>query len=537
MKRASALARACSALLLYSCVPAAGPPVREAAPRVPAPAVATRGGVTLLGEEISPAASAAQPASLGSFAAPPPLEREFRGVWVASVSNIDWPSRRGLPAERQKAELLAILDRARDLRLNAVILQVRPAGDALYASSLEPWSEYLTGTMGRAPEPFYDPLAFAVEEAHRRGLELHAWFNPYRARHPSARSASSRDHISRTRPEVVREYGSHLWMDPGERAVQDHSLSVILDVVRRYDIDGVHIDDYFYPYKERDKAGRIIDFPDERSWSRYRAAGGSLSRDDWRRQNVDQFVERLYTEIKREKRSVRFGVSPFGIWRPGYPAQVRGLDAYTELYADARKWLVSGWLDYFAPQLYWPVAQHAQSYPVLLDWWVEQNHHGRHIWPGNFTSRVGPDRARNWPAAELLEQIQLTRHRPGATGNVHFSMRTLMGDPDGLSGQLSAAYREPALVPASPWLGGARPAPPRVTMRTNGEGAVLDIANGPGVAPWLIAIRSRRGSHWTTEILPGRTVSHVLNSRPDAVVVTAIDRLGAESEAFIASAD
>jgi uncharacterized lipoprotein YddW (UPF0748 family) len=525
MKRAPALLRACSALLLYSCVPVANPPAP--APRVPAAvAPATeRGGVTLLGEELAPQAGRAVSRAPASM---PPLEREFRGVWVASVSNIDWPSRRGLPVDRQKAELIAILDRARELRLNAVILQVRPAGDALYASQLEPWSEYLTGTMGRAPEPFYDPLAFAVEEAHRRGLELHAWFNPYRAKHPSARSAASSGHISRTRPELVREYGTHLWMDPGEQAVQDHSLRVILDVVRRYDIDGVHIDDYFYPYKERDRAGRIIDFPDQPSWNRYRAAGGTLSRDDWRRNNVDSFVERLYTEIKREKRWVRFGVSPFGIWRPGYPAQVRGLDAYTELYADARKWLVNGWLDYFAPQLYWPVAQQAQSYPVLLDWWVEQNRHGRHIWPGNFTSRVGPDRARNWTASELLDQIELTRLRPGATGNVHFSMRTLMGDPDGISRRLAAAYQQPAVVPASPWLGGEPPPPPRLSLRSRSAGAVLEISHEHG-KPWLLAVRTRSGVDWSTQVVPGDTRTVVLSRIPDEVVVTAFDRLGAES--------
>jgi uncharacterized lipoprotein YddW (UPF0748 family) len=486
------------------------------------------GAVVLLGEEIGESqapAAAARPLP-SSF---PALEREFRGVWVASVSNIDWPSRRGLPVERQKAELIAILDRAVELRLNAVILQVRPAGDALYASPLEPWSEYLTGTMGQAPAPFYDPLAFAVEEAHRRGLELHAWFNPYRARHPSARSQASPDHLSRTRPELVREYGTHLWMDPGEPAVQDHSIAVIMDVVRRYDIDGVHLDDYFYPYRERDRSGRMIDFPDDRSWARYRASGGTLSRNDWRRDNVDRFVERLYAEIKQEKRWVRFGVSPFGIWRPGHPAQVRGLDAYTELYADARKWLVNGWVDYFAPQLYWPVAQQAQSYPVLLDWWVEQNHHGRHLWPGNFTSRVGPDRARNWPASELLEQVQLTRHRRGATGNVHFSMRALMGNPDGLAAELGRMYREPAVVPASPWLGAAPPPAPRLSVRQNGAGAVLEIST-PQAQPWLLAVRTRSGEGWTTEVVPGHTRSLQLPRFPDEVVVTAFDRLGAESE-------
>lgn len=501
-----------SALVLHACFSS----VRAPAP--PPSAVGDTDGVVLLGEELE-------------VEAPAPIEREFRGVWVASVSNIDWPSRRGLPVERQKAELIAILDRARELKLNAVILQVRPSGDALYASSLEPWSEYLTGAMGQPPVPFYDPLAFAVEEAHARGLELHAWFNPYRARHPSARGAPSADHVSRRRPDLVRTYGTHLWMDPGEQAVQDHSVAVILDVVRRYDVDGVHIDDYFYPYRERDRSGRSIDFPDEPSWRRYRAAGGALARDDWRRDNVDRFVERIYGEIKREKPWVKFGISPFGIWRPGHPSQVRGLDAYTELYADARKWLRNGWVDYFVPQLYWRVDQPAQSYPVLLDWWVEQNVYGRHIWPGNHTNRVGADPQRSWPAGEVTEQIRLTRAREGATGNVHFSMQSLMGDRAGLAGQLTLAYREPALVPASPWLGGAAPSPPALALRAEEGSLRLQILPGAGEAPWLYAVRTRTPTGWTVELVPGTTRSVALAAAAEAAAVSAVSRLGVESAA------
>ncbi len=195
---------------------------------------------------------------------PPSVGREFRGVWVASVDNIDWPSRRGLSTAAAKRELITLLERARAAGLNAVIFQVRPAGDALYASKLEPWSEYLTGRQGVAPKPAWDPLAFAVQEAHARGLELHAWFNPYRARHPSATGPLSSRHLTRRRPELVKTYGTHLWMDPGEPAVREHTVRVILDVVTRYDIDGVHLDDYFYPYKERGPGGGLADFPDAR---------------------------------------------------------------------------------------------------------------------------------------------------------------------------------------------------------------------------------------------------------------------------------
>src|SRR5215510_12458307 len=207
---------------------------------------------------------------------PPAPPREFRGLWIATVKALDWPSRPGLPSQQQKAELIALLEQAKRVRLNAVFFQVRPSCDALYPSKLEPWSEYLTGAMGRAPEPFYDPLAFAVEEAHKRGLELHAWFNPYRALHSNAISPVARNHISRTHPRLVKAYGKSLWLDPGDREVQEYSLSVVLDVVQRYDVDGVHFDDYFYPYPEKDSKGRVLPFPDQATWKRYHDGGGRL---------------------------------------------------------------------------------------------------------------------------------------------------------------------------------------------------------------------------------------------------------------------
>ena len=260
--------------------------------------------------------------------------REFRGLWIATVANIDWPSNPGLPSDVQQKQLLAILDKAAALHFNAVILQVRPACDALYPSNYEPCSKYLTGTMGQAPSPAYDPLAFAVTEAHKRGLELHAWFNPFRARHSSGKSPVAPNHISKTHPELVRSYGDMLWLDPGEPAAQDYSLNVIMDVVRRYDIDGVHLDDYFYPYKIKDADGNDVDFPDDVSWAKYQQSGGKLKRDDWHRQNVNTFIQHLYQSIKKEKPWVKFGVSPFGIWRPGTPPQIDGYDAYDKLYAD-----------------------------------------------------------------------------------------------------------------------------------------------------------------------------------------------------------
>jgi uncharacterized lipoprotein YddW (UPF0748 family) len=478
----------------------------------------------------------AQPSPTASPTTAPPVDREMRAVWVASVSNIDWPSKPGLSTREQQDELIALLDRSAALRLNAVILQVRPGGDALYASPHEPWSEYLTGQMGKAPEPYYDPLEFAVNEAHRRGLELHAWFNPYRARHPSAKSTPTASHISRTHPSLVKTYGRHLWMDPGESAIREHSIRVVLDVVKRYDIDGVHIDDYFYPYKERDRRGNVIDFPDAPSWRRYVSSGGRLARDDWRRANVDSLVHQVYRAIKASKPWVKFGISPFGIWRPGYPPQITGLDSHAELYGDSRKWVNEGWGDYFTPQLYWPIDRENQSYPVLLEWWVEQNRKGRHMWPGNYSDKVGLG-STGWEAQEILDQIRATRAQRGATGNVFFSMRSFMNGTTGLPEKIaSGPYATRALVPASPWLDSIPPSMPIVRSgRDAGSGALRLTLQPQGAEPtWLWVIRSRANGQWTTDIVPGftRTYTFALSLGPSAVetvVVTAVDRTGNES--------
>ncbi|MGH7979919.1 MAG: glycoside hydrolase family 10 protein, partial [Limisphaerales bacterium] len=284
---------------------------------------------------------------------PPAPPREFRGAWIATVGNKDWPSAPGLTVARQKAELISLLDTAARLKLNAVVFQVRPDCDAMYASAIEPWSEYLTGVQGRAPHPYYDPLAFAIEEAHQRGLELHAWFNPFRAR-GSVLSPPAPNFIGRTHPGWVRKYGDGLWLDPGNPDVRHYVIGVIMDVVRRYDVDGIQFDDYFYPYPVSSDRGTQIPFPDETTWRAFGERTG-LSRENWRRQNIDQFIESVYRNIKAAKPWVKFGVSPFGIWQPGYPPQVRGFNPYAELYADSRLWLASGWVDYFSPQLYWPI--------------------------------------------------------------------------------------------------------------------------------------------------------------------------------------
>lgn len=448
--------------------------------------------------------------------APPLPPREFRGEWIATVANIDWPSKPGLTTAQQKAELIALLNRAEQLKLNAIIFQVRPACDAMYASPNEPWSEYLTGVMGKAPEPFYDPLALVIQEAHRRGMELHAWINPYRALHKTHQGKVSSNHISKTHPEFVHAYGEYLWLDPGEPAVQEYSLRVVMDVVKRYDIDGVVFDDYFYP----DPTGVNRDFPDEASWRKY-GAPGKLSRDDWRRENVNAFIARVYTSIKAAKPWVKFGISPPGIWRPGNPPQIEGSDNYTKLFADTRKWLMNGWLDYCAPQLYWPIEDTKHSFPLLLKWWDEQNSKNRHIWPSMDTHKMA-----SWPSNEIPNQIEIARRQSGSKGFVLYSATNLMGN-SALTQFLQLQPR--ALVPASPWLGGSPPAQPMLSVNDiSGHIHVSWSAGTNSVVRWWV-VQSKLYGDWRTEILPSEVTSTMAVGIPEAISVTAIDRVGNSS--------
>jgi uncharacterized lipoprotein YddW (UPF0748 family) len=394
----------------------------------------------------------------------PPAEREFRGVWVATVANIDWPSKPGLTSEEQQREAMTILDSVVALRLNAVILQVRPQCDALYDSKLEPWSYYLTGTQGKPPDPFYDPLAFWVEEAHKRGIELHAWFNPYRAHHPQGGDVTESS-IVKTRPGLAKNVGGGMWwLNPTNKEVQDQSCNVVMDVVRRYDIDGVHFDDYFYPYGDGN-------FPDDDTWAEYKKSGGSLSREDWRRDAVNTFIERLYEGIKKEKPYVKFGISPFGIGRPGNPPSISGFDQYTVLYADADLWLKKGWIDYWSPQLYWPINQIPQSFPVLLGWWTKENTMGRNLWPGMIIGRMTDEKG----ADEIINQIMIERGFVNdAPGHIHFSMKAFLKDSSALNAGLKTGpYQRQSLVPPSPWLDDGAPASPRMTATIANDSTLL----------------------------------------------------------------
>ncbi len=455
---------------------------------------------------------------------PPAIRREFRAAWVATVDNIDWPSQRTLSTDEQKRELRLIMETAAGMHLNAIILQVRPSADALYPSKLEPWSEYLTGGQGKPPAPYYDPLAYAVQQAHAHGLELHCWLNPYRAFHPAQKGPLSKSSIARTHPEVVRKYGPYLWMDPGSPLVQKRTLDVVRDLVRRYDIDGIHIDDYFYPYPEGKE-----DFPDQSTYKAYESRGGRLARADWRRRNVDTMIHSMYDTIKRAKPWVQFGISPFGIYRPGVPEGIHsGIDQYAELYADAKKWLNEGWCDYFTPQLYWSVNSKGQNYGKLLDWWISENRMGRHVWPGNFTSRTDP-KSSNWSPNEIEAEIEQTRKAEDGAGNVHFSMIAFLKNFNGVADALRGGlYSDPVLPPTSSWLGDR--SPERPDLKKDGVSAFRWRARGKHGAMWF-AVWVRYGSTWQTFVLPsGQTwmqfEPELPKGRLNCVAVAAVDRLG-----------
>lgn len=459
---------------------------------------------------------------------PPSVPRQLRAAWVATVDNIDWPSKRGLSEDQQKAELVHILDKAVALHLNTIMLQVRPACDALYSSAFEPWSVYLTGHQGQ--DPGYDPLALAIQEAHKRGLQLHAWFNPFRAYHPSARGPLAPNHVAILHPEWTRHYGDMLWLDPGDPKARAYSLSVILDVVRRYDIDGVVIDDYFYPYPISDGSGNEVPFPDLQTYRRYRQQGGSLDLADWRRQNINRFIEEMYTSVKAMKPWVLVGVSPFGIWRPHNPPEIKGFDAYNEISCDSRLWLQKGWLDYLSPQLYWPIEKKAQCYTALLQWWTEQNQAQRYIWPSLYTGRVGEGA---WPPSEIVRQIEIAAQQHLTDGCVQFSMKTLMANTALNNALLKGPYALMALVPACPWLGGEAPAQPQVELEIAQDDTGLKLtwhlpASSQKANVRLWVVQSRVQGQWQTQLLPKDSCSLSLDaansqSLPDVVAISAVN--------------
>jgi uncharacterized lipoprotein YddW (UPF0748 family) len=390
---------------------------------------------------------------------------EFRGVWIASVDNIDWPSKKGLPADSQRAEFIRLLDKHAACGMNAVVVQIRPATDAFYPSPYEPWSEWLTGRQGLPPSPYYDPLAFMITETHNRGMEFHAWCNPYRATFSIGKSSIASNHITRLHPEWFLNYGGTRYFDPGNRLAQEFVTRVIRDIVTRYDIDAIHFDDYFYPYRIAGK-----EFPDQES---YRKSGTTLSLEDWRRSNVDSIIISLSRAIKEIKPYCRFGISPFGVWRnidkdQEGSATKAGQTNYDDLYANILLWLKNGWIDYVVPQLYWEFGHRAAPYEVLLDWW-DKHSYGKPCYVGLGIFKAGTNTI--WKDPTLLpRQVVAQRNESNVQGSVYFSGSNFFKNINGWADSLALNYyRQPALIPPAAGLQVPRPSQPAFSITGNEE--------------------------------------------------------------------
>ncbi|MEC0251899.1 glycoside hydrolase family 10 protein [Bacillus halotolerans] len=408
-------------------------------------------------------------------------DRELRAVWIASVLNLDWPSKKGLSIEAQKQEYFSLLDDVQSMGMNAVIVQIKPTADAFYPSAYGPWSEYLTGVQGK--DPGYDPLAFMIEEAHKRNLEFHAWVNPYRItmNHTDLNKLSD-DHPARKHPDWVVAYGKQLYYNPGIPEARDFIIEGIEEVVKHYDVDAVHMDDYFYPYKI---AGQ--EFPDTVQYEQY-GKDTFPDIDDWRRDNVNQLVSQINQTIKAEKPYVKFGISPFGVWRnaeddPTGSNTKAGVRNYDDLYADTRHWIQQGDIDYIAPQIYWSIGFNAAAYDVLADWWSnEVKNRPVHLYIGQAAYKINNNFDPPWSdPEEYARQINLNRQLELVKGSMHFSLKDLNKNPLGIKDRLiTDLYSKPALVPEMPWLDSKAPKKPKLTKVTaDDNGNLLHIQDHP----------------------------------------------------------
>lgn len=477
-----------------------------------------------------------------SDAAVAPRTREFRAMWIASTDNIDYPSRTGLSVEESKAEFIAWLDLAKELNLNAVISQIRPAADAFWPSPYEPWSQFLTGEQGK--DPGFDPLAFQIEEAHKRNLEFHAWYNPFRVS-----MTESVDHLVPDHPALVNEgwawaYGTKTYFDPGIPEVREHSLRAIMHSVEHYDIDAVHFDDYFYPYKVEGK-----DYPDQATYERY--SDGTSSLDDWRRENITIFIREMRDRIRSCKPWVKFGISPFGIWRNNTsdPAgsATSGSESYEIICADSRAWVKDGLVDYINPQIYWPIGLEVADYAALVPWWndvVEGTDVALYIGQAMYKQASGAIE----DPEEMARHLDFNRDYPRVEGDVYFSAKSVRDERDGAMGEVVRRhYAHPAIVPVIAHMGGAAPRTPKgLKVRCSRGNAVVEFNRHPHSEATSFAIYRVSGARFDpAELADGRNLLACVRADEqvvrqsvhvegvaggDWIVVTALDRLWNESD-------
>jgi uncharacterized lipoprotein YddW (UPF0748 family) len=474
----------------------------------------------------------------GLFAQANPPKREFRGAWVATVANIDWPTNRNATPGEQIAELVSIMDKLKASGVNAVVFQIRTECDALYQSKIEPWSYWLTGAQGKAPEPFFDPLQFAISEAHARGMELHAWFNPYRAVKTIGDYQASSNHVSVLHPDWLLTFKDYKMLDPGLPEVKNYVLSIVSDVLRRYDVDGIHFDDYFYPY------GPKVSKEDSVTYAKYH--GSFTNVDDWRRDNINSLMASIYDTIKVVKPRVKFGISPFGIVENKY-AGTNGFESYSILYCDPLTWIKNKSLDYMNPQLYWEIGHAKADYAKLLPWWASVTK-DMHLYIGQYSSQMASHNYKG-KKTELEDQINLNRTTPNVQGEVFFSSKSLTENFSGFADTLkNNFYKYPALPPVMPWKETTPPlAPENLTVKGDSTGATLEwtapkaASDGETASyyavyrftdkdeinldnpKFLLNVISAKKAKYKDPIKPGNGTKYIY-------VVTALDRLFNESE-------
>ena len=472
---------------------------------------------------------------------------EFRAVWIATVHNIDWPSKKGLPVEVQKKEFIELLKMHQRNNMNAVIVQIRPMADAFYASNYEPWSEFLTGKSGQAPFPFYDPLEFMIEESHKRGMEFHAWLNPYRAGNNVKVSRMSNTKINN--PSWFVYYGDKKYYNPGLPEVRQYVADVVKDIITRYDVDGIHMDDYFYPYRLPGK-----DFPDQAAYKKF---GNGMEKSDWRRSNCDSIVRMIHDMVIDYKPMIKFGISPFGVWRNSNVDETgsntaAGQTNYDDLYADIRLWLKEGWIDYVAPQLYWEIGHQLCDFETLVKWWAE-NSYGKHVYIGHGLYRAIEKPTASWRnPSELPEEINIIRNYKMVQGSIYFSSRSFNDNPNGWVDSLrNTYYKRPAIVPPMDWVDYVPPRNPEIKMVRNGNknakgNLIIDIESSHEPETELIkslvlyahkdvrnltdnpAVIITKGSeHISSVMLPSDMIEPEANSI--YLAVTSIDRENNES--------
>ncbi len=423
-----------------------------------------------------------------------PSGRELRGAWIATVKNIDWPSRGGLSSDLQQQELLTLLDTLESVGINAIFLQIRPSGEVFYDSPFEPWSQWLTGEPGKQPQPYYDPLEFAISAAHQRGMEFHAWINPFRAEldwYPGKRLPYN--HIGTRHPEWCVAYGKNLYLDPGLPEVRDYVIQIVLDIAKRYEIDAIHFDDYFYPYQI---AG--VDFPDSSSFELW--GSPMADRGDWRRDNINQFIGTLRDSLLMVAPELQLGISPFGVWRnerddpQGSPSRA-GQTSYDALYADVRLWLRLGWIDYVVPQLYFSIGYPPADFQKLLAWWGE-NSYGKRLYIGHSPYKIANNSDTNWDTpAQIPMQVQLVRNNPNTLGSVWFSARWFDVNPMGFADSLRQHYYQyKALIPPLEYSEISAPARPLdLETRSNKMGVEITWKPNEDDRTRYYAIYRRRG--------------------------------------------